>query len=263
MNSVLGLDEQLSASAARLAQRLALQRRRRRLIVTTVLALLAVAGVAAAARQVWSPSLGDDKRGHPTASTDPPPESQLALLGVLRRDANEHDRDAPALNALRFLDPSLKGIRTDWVRVVRSGDDRTTSVMVPVAQAKDKRDAVCLFTPDTDGGALSCWTTAEIQSGAAVMGLGGRVPTLDDLRRRKDGTIGTDVHPVKVTRASVTGVVMGLVPDGVAQVEVPGSPASHGGRVSVTDNFFAAVGHPPQDPSQIRWFADDGQEVQH
>jgi hypothetical protein len=232
------LCEDLAAAAERQAARGHTVRRRARTGTIAGAGVLALGGVAATAATIWSPQLGDARRGHPTASASAPPADQLAVLGVLRRPATAADQGPATANALRFFDPSVQGIRSDYVRLLGTQPDGRAYVLVPAKAylspdgGPTRADVLCLFAQDSDGGGIGCFTTAQVRAGEAL----GMSERLID--------IGTPVpagpHALGVRTIVAPGAQMyGLVPDGVRTVRI--SDAGGTLTVPVSANFFQAT----------------------
>ncbi|MEV4422244.1 hypothetical protein AB0L40_20045 [Patulibacter sp. NPDC049589] len=153
-------------------------RPRRRLhlpiVGASVVVVVAAGGIATAATGVWSPQLGDARRGSPTASATGVPDEQLARLAVLRRPATAGDHGAEVRRALTFISPQgIRGIRTDAVRLLAPAPAgaRTAGaeVLIPAQRANGISDALCLFTVDpTEGGGVGCYSTRQVLEGQAV-----------------------------------------------------------------------------------------------
>lgn len=183
----------------------------RRLGLLAVLGVL-VTGSAVAATGPWRPQLGDDHRGRPRVATTTAPAAQLRALGVLRRPQADADRSAPVRRALRLLAAREDvGVRVDGVRLL-AATPTAASVLVPLERSgthdpgypdSTVTDALCVVRvfPGGGGGEV-CRSTADLRTG--------RLRT----------------------------AAWGLVPDGVARVEV----TTRTGRVlgaPVRDNFYA------------------------
>lgn len=247
MSILLGaLAEQLAAAAEREATRRAASRRRHRVTAIVATGGLTLGGAAAIAATVWQPELGDGG-GHPTASASAPPPAQLFHLGVLRRAATAGDHGAQSTYALRFLDPSLRGVRIDFVRLL--GTDPTLSgfVLMPVqafnVTGRVLPDGLCLFAADSEAGGLSCFSTAQLFAGQAIVTsskmtmikVAGAAPAGSRPRvTMPDGSAG----PVRLTTTVGATSFAGLVPDGVASVRVTNDLGSI--TVPAHDNFFQA-----------------------
>ena len=241
-------------------------------------AIVAVTGTALAATGAWSPQVGDDHRGHPTISGSPVPDDQLAHFGVLRRPATDADNGAEVQYALRYLDArSFGGVRTGAVRLLSTAG--RGYVLIPTQEATlggaaaaagaPRDDALCLFAIDTDGGGLGCWTTEQILVGKA-MSISMAMAPLTAAERAAIQKAAKEAHgkafSVPGVRPRSTGdeSIAGLVPDGVAAVEVGVGAAPV--RVPAADNFFVA--HVRIDPDAaatggplVRWFDADGKDI--
>lgn len=183
---------------------------------------LAVPAAAAAAVAVWQPSLGDDRRGHPSAATSRPSARAQESMAVLRRPQTAEDREPSVQRALSLLSPStVSGVQTASIRTLGRAADGQAIVLIPVERLtvpllKGETDAVrsqqlLVFYPDaTDGGGITTTSAADVASGRAALGSGlGRVS-------------------------------FGLVPDGVAQVRVGYADGSQQ-TVAVSSNFWQAT----------------------
>jgi hypothetical protein len=220
--TLLRMSGDLAAAAEGLARP-----RRLRAPLAIALGVLAAGGAAATATDFWQPQLGDDRRGHPTASASDLPREQLERFAVLRRPANENDRGPQVREALTYFGPQFEGIRTNAVRVVGRGHEGRPVILLPAVSAHGKRDALCLFAVDVEGSGGSCFTTAEVLDRKAVIGIGPPPPQHPEPCDPRDpGSCRPPMTPL---------TLMGLVPDGVRAVRV-------GGRtVGVRDNFFRAT----------------------
>jgi hypothetical protein len=174
------------------------------------------------------------------------------MFGVLRREQTSRDRGDATRSALRFLSSSTEGVRTDYIRLVAAGSSNPGAVLVPVTRYSldpsgvppevrarlEKRDALCLFHPDSagDGGAKACFTTDEVTRGLAT------------------GSLGLHFY--------------GLVPDGVTRVTVRYRDGSST-TAPVLDNFSEVLateepGAPSQiaaRPATIAWENDAGEQI--
>lgn len=219
------------------------------------LGLVLVGGTAIAATAPWSPQLGDARRGHPTVATTPVPTDQTAALAVLRREQTEADRGPRVTAALKMLAPeTTDGLRLDSVRLLA---DRGDGASILVASERtftgladdgpDTRDQLC-FLQSFDfssrsgkrvrmpGMGMSCGSVEDIQTGRMMSG------------SRWNGRIS----------------LSGLLPDGVATVEVPlrGGPTL---RAKVTNNTFFIDQAAPKgryNRNNIRWLDRKGEVVE-
>ena len=219
--------------------------------LTTVIVGAAVtvsaAGAAAAATGLWSPSLGDDHRGHPTVATSDVPAKQLQHFGVLRRPADDTDRDAITQGALRELDTSFQGVRTQRIRAVHGRAADRRYLIVPVERSgSGAQDALCLYAVDEEGGGVSCWSTQQLLHGAAVLVA---LPSTAHARPRS----ASDPQSLRPTTAGA--VAIGLVPDGVETVV-----SSTGERAEVHDNAYTLTTEAPGRTS-VTWLDSHGREV--
>lgn len=217
-------------------------RPRRAGLLAAITGLLVAGGVATAATGVWNPPLGDDDRGRATASPTDIPADQLRRFGVLRRAATATDRDAATLKALRYLNAGFQGVRTERIRAPQ-GQPAGRYLIVPVQRwaATGAANALCLFTRDSEGGGIGCWTTAQILSGEAIV-----------LALTASRTVGNSLG------GDGDGTLIGLVPDGVTAVSADGGNT----RVEAHDNVFVVPmrGNAGSPPNPI-WFDADGNEV--
>lgn len=272
-----GVCDQLAAAAERAATRRTLHNRRGRVTAMAAAGALSLGGAAAVAATIWQPQLGSDRIGHPSASTSAPTAAQLAHLGVLRRGASAADHGAQSTYALRWLNPSLHGVRVDYVRLLGIQPDGKGFVLVPVQYfvPTGTENALCLFSQDSEAGGMSCFTTEQLLSGQAIMATervtmvkttsgplpaGSRPPVT-----MPDGSPGL-VRPVATLAG---GRFFGLVPDGVASVRVSNAIASV--TVPVHDNFFQSpmptdAAHAAQEPQPVdkptfEWLDGSGAEM--
>jgi hypothetical protein len=218
---------------------------------TTVLiaaaATLSAAAAAAAATGVWSPSLGDDHRGHPTAATSDVPASQLQHFGVLRRPADNTDRDALTQRALRDLDARFEGVHTQRIRAVHDTAEARRYLIVPVERSDSgAQDALCLYSVDHEGGGISCWSMQQVLDGQAVLNA---LPATQDTRPRT----ATDPESLRPTTLGATAI--GLVPDGVDTVV-----SSDGASTEVHDNVYVLTTQAPGRVS-VTWRDSHGREI--
>jgi len=226
------------------------ERSHRRALRTGMFAIGAVLVTASAlaASGVWRPQLGDDHRGRPTISSSPVPAQQLAAFGVLRRAATAADHGPQVRYALRYLDgQAFGGVRTDAVRLLSAAGNG--HVLIPATRASSKRDALCLFAIDpADGGGLSCWTTAEILAHKATQ-LSLEAPQMSPRERQAQIRAVRKAAKAAHGRAfTVPGMqppmgdhttISGLVPDGVAAVQISHGTAAQ--QATVANNFFTAT----------------------
>jgi hypothetical protein len=168
----------------------------------------------------------------------------MAALGVLRRSQTRDDRGSVTQRALRYFGTSTQGVYADYIRRLPQGDGGLAAVLIParswhLAQL-DKTDVACLFVAEADqgqGGAKVCFTADEIKHGFATGSLG--------------------------------GVAFGLVPDGVAQVELRYRGHNHV-RTKIVDNFYElrvpernveGGGSTPDRLEEVAWLDDSGDPV--
>jgi hypothetical protein len=214
--------------------------------VAVALIALAVAAPAVAATVAWRPLLGDGRSEGPSASTAPAAENQRALLAVLRRPQQEADRGAQSRYALSFLGSSVADVRTTEIRLLHVEPDGRGIVLIPVgrygilppdapAMMREHRpsgsDGLCLFAADQDhghlaGGGFGCYGTRELLDNKAAAGLGHRV--------------------------------YGLVPDGVARIQVVGRDGATL-TADVNDNFYIYSGS--LGGGELRWLDARGDVI--
>lgn len=222
---------------------LGLARPTRRVVVALI--ALSVAAPAVTATVVWRPLLGDGRPDAPTASTAPAAERQRAILSVLRRPQEPADRGAQSRYALKFLSRSVADVRTTEIRLLHVEPDGRGIVLIPVGRygllpddapesMRERRrtgaDGLCLFAADQEngrpaGGGFGCYGTQALLANRAAAGLGDRA--------------------------------YGLVPDGVASIEVVGD----GMRITadVKNNFYIYTGS--TGAGEMRWLDKRGDLV--
>lgn len=188
--------------------------------LVAIAAMVLIAASALAATRPWRPLFGEKGEPQPSVTSQPPPQAQLAILGVLRRPQTTRDRSALTRAQLRFVGLGESGVRTPYIRLLGVGSTGRGVVLVPVhrfdplgngshgpASRFVVDDALCVIQPDPKilGAGKVCYSTAQVRRGQ--------------------------------TLASVGRENFGLVPDGVARVT---AGYSHGLRASgvVHDNYF-------------------------
>jgi hypothetical protein len=232
----------LTQAARRRADREIRLRRRVRLTGLAVTGALTLGAAVAVATTVWQPQLGDERRGHPTADLSAPPADELAALGVLRRESTSGDRGAQSIYALRLLDPSLRGIRTSHVRLLGSQSNGLGFILIPVqsyeapdAGAPSIANALCVFSRDSDGGGLGCYSMQQVLEGRAV---GSFAQASQSGAPTAESPPSAGSHFMREQGFLTDGVSYGLVPDGVASVTVTNRQGTI--TVPVRENFFQA-----------------------
>lgn len=243
MSYVDDLKHELVAASERLTGQptAALPRRRRAPFSSRALGIavvgLAVSATAIAATSAWQPLFGAPGDPQPRVAQTAPSADLMALLGVLRRPQTAEDRGSSTRAALRFFGTLTQGIHTNYIRHLPAGEGGLQATLVPATSSRSipGREAdhvACLFVAERTadaGGAGSCYTSAQIQSGAAIGALG--------------------------------SVFYSLVPDGVARVVLRDDDGAH--SVEVHDNFYEDGGsHPGQRiPRRVRvieWLDAEG-----
>jgi hypothetical protein len=131
MTVLPALCDELAQAGDRIARRSQARRRQARTGGLLAVSAVTLSGVAVAAG-LWNPQLGDAHRGQPTSAVSPPPADQLADFAVLRRAPTSADQGAEAEYALKLLDPSLRGVRTGYVRLVGTQTGGGGYVLIPV-----------------------------------------------------------------------------------------------------------------------------------
>lgn len=229
---------------------------RRTIGLLTVAAALA-GGTALAATTPWSPTVGDERRGHPTLATTEVPAAQRDALAVLRRPQEDRDRTPAVAELLKLLIADLTGgVHLPSVRALDVRPDGTTVLFAAERDGKnqpgfppeERREVVCLLygtdiaiirgvrtrIPGPSAG-TTCGTTTDLRRGRIFMGA------------QWDGRLELN----------------GLVPDGVAGVAV----TLRTGRTveaSVENNTFhidTAVPDGSYEDAPIRWLDADGAPV--
>jgi hypothetical protein len=240
-------EAQLVSAAHARRQRMPRHRR-----VTLLVALgVSITAPALAATGIWRPQIGDAEHGSPSITAEAPPASALDHYAVLKRPETAKDRGALTQGALRLIGPGVTGVRTGYIRLLRDEHAGGAVVLIPVAgfrgpfptaltQPDETQtagvDGLCLFVADpTGGGASGCRSLDELLNGV------GRLPQVAGSR------------------------MYGLVPDGVARVEVT---LAEGPALSanVRNNLFVidlSAQHfaPPARPArarEVRWLDSSG-----
>lgn len=245
-----------AATAAGTAGRRRSRRLSRRSAGLLAVGAVLVGGTAIAATTPWSPQLGDARRGQPTVATTPVPADQTAALAVLRREQNDADRGPRVTAALRMLTPeAADGLRLDSVRLLAERPDGAM-ILVPSERAfkalkdgPDSRDQLCL---------IQSVTGRKIGDKGLPRPLMGMGMSCGSVRDVKLGRMMTGSRWNERTELS------GLVPDGVAAVEVPlrGGPTL---RAKVANNAFhidqtGLKGH--YNRNNVRWLDSSGQVIE-
>jgi hypothetical protein len=214
------------------------------------LVIIAVGAPALAATQPWQPLLGRPELHAVPAGTSAtsPPTDQLAVLGVLRRSQTAADRGPVTVALLRHLGIEQGGVRTSSIRLLTSAAG-AHAVLVSIEHNANvagnepiEHDQLCLLF---EGGG-SCGGLPSLLAGKWLVLLG---PHL-----------------------------LGLVPDGVAAVEL--QYADHQTRTTTArDNFFEVddapvasrqIGAPGAGPARpletaappvLRWLDANGRPI--
>lgn len=249
----------LTAVRARQAAAPTSVRRRGRFSRRTSVSIFATVGVllggtALAATTPWSPTLGDERRGHPSTATSPIPADQTAALGALRRPQNDEDRGPRVQAMLRILPAEdTAGVHLDSVRLLTSAPQGATFLFAaertgtaqPGYPSDVQHDVLCFVSSEehhrVNGTSVGpdygthCGPASEIAAGRMIRGA------------LWAGKLG----------------VAGLVPDGVTRVEVPltGGPTI---TAKVVNNAFLIDTDAPRgtfDRNNIRMLDSDGTAI--
>lgn len=211
---------ELSDDLIKAADRPARSRRRRVLpVVGGGLSIVAVAGVATAASGVWSPQVGDERRGIPTLSATSVPADQLRLLGVLRRPATGEDRNAEVRRVLRLVGRGYRGVRTDAVRRLAPPSGTSgAQILIPAQRAHGTDDALCLYVIDpADGAGSTCFTTKKIADGGAFLTTGKPAPLTASERRRVQASTRVALRKNRAARRALRRTLEPLPKDADAR----------------------------------------------
>lgn len=258
----------------------AVRRRRRRGLRGPIMVLAATAslgGGAYAAHAVWSPQLGDERRGHATASASSVPDRQLQHLAVLRRAQTEADRGWASRYALKFQGHESRGVRTDAVRLLSRGSEGRSVVLIPIKEWGHPdgpiREALCLWIRDpVDGGGLTCGTTDDLLTRGLTLSM---IPPPKMTADQRDAAAARMRRAIsearRAGRSYVTGPVdlgtpqrgqtVGLVPDGVAQVRFAAAGGQPAVTVPVRANVYVAHLFESQISAEQRWLDARGDPV--
>jgi hypothetical protein len=159
-----------------------------------------------------------------STTADAPPAEQLALLGILRDPPPGAYVDAAALGPV-FL-PGLKGIRTNYIRLLPPAPGFPRQLLITVASSD--------FGPARFNPSVGAYTPTEAKNGICI-------------ERMDTGGVGGDCTDTSVLTsghwlesAGLDGY--GLVPDGVATVVL--HYGDHPDKTErVTENTFSWRGH--------------------
>jgi hypothetical protein len=202
-----------SAALAASRGRRPLASRRRwvsRRVGAVALAIGVVATPAIAATELWQPILGRPSlHNAPTStSTTTPEDTELAVLGVLRRSQSNADRGPAVAALLGNLSSEQAGVRPESVRLL-DGTSGQEAALVSVASIDDGAAGV----------------PAHVEELCLLFGQGS---TCGDLEQLLTGRLFATAGPRQ----------LGLVPDGVAQVVLH---YANGQELvaAVHDNFLA------------------------
>jgi hypothetical protein len=168
-------------------------------IVAIGAACLAFGGSAMAASGVWDPGIGTSAfSGPPSTATTPVPAATTEVLAVLRREPTARDRSSEVEATLRGVS-GADGVRPDSVRYLGPGAGGDATVLLSAEKTGrlfTEEEPICVYRPMVDWGAEEpahdCFDLAQLLAGQA------RITAIE--------------------MAAQSGLVFGLVPDGVATV---------------------------------------------
>ncbi|MEV4419798.1 hypothetical protein AB0L40_07450 [Patulibacter sp. NPDC049589] len=232
--------------------------RRRTIGVLATVSVLA-GGTALAATTPWSPTVGDDHRGHPTLATTDVPADQLAAIAALRRPQDDSDRTPDIEGMLKALSGDLTaGIHLSSIRALSTRPDGATALF---AADRDgnlqadlpediKHNVLCMLlgthVDATPGG-------VQVQAGRLNQ-LGMKCGTTSELRQGKF-LLGAQY----AGRLTLNGVV----PDGVSKVSLT-LRTGQTVEAQVENNSFhidQAAPNGSYEDAPIHWFDKAGHEV--
>jgi hypothetical protein len=269
--------------------------RGRRLGVLVLVTGVAVSSGAYAAKGLWTPQIGD-RFGHGTIARGTVPRAQTDLLSVLRRPQTDADRGVAARYALRYQ--RTGNIRVDGVRVLTELRPGADVVLIPIAPRVKKSagattpaapatgnaapgDKLCLWVRDTEGGGMSCGSTAQLQSGHLALGMGRPIKLTPAQKRARAAAFRYAFkHPrgsqagaknggvvIRLPAKFMRGVyrdrvdVVGVVPDGVASIRL--GLAADAPVVQVRDNVWTKPDAEQYMSRPQLWFDAGGHEIPH
>jgi hypothetical protein len=187
-------------ASRRLAARKRRIRRRRGACAAAIVVLIGAPALAATG--MWRPKLGNDRIEGATITGQSPPEAQLELLGVLRREQNSRDRGVRTREALTMVGQGVAGVRTNSIRLLAQTSQDRGIVLIPVARFHlngpkwpadtpasvrarfaPARDGLCVWALDSDhgkpgGAGAACYSTQDVEQGRAWGSLGHRAAWL-------------------------------------------------------------------------------------
>lgn len=270
------------------------RRRRRRwrrphgrgLAVVVLVAGASVGGLAyAAATTLWQPQLGPVGKDGATATASDAPTDQRKALGVLRRAQTDLDRNVGSRYALQLTPGRGELVRTNAVRRLATGTGGGVVVLVPYERklqsswgaprrpkTKFEPNIICVnYVGPFEGGGVGCGTTDDLLAGKLSFGLSDGECNVAQQRRdhakaqARENAWAKLEHRQPVRIPCVRGDAtdhrthwVGLVPDGVARVQLGRRPGTR--SVPVRDNLFQAEGGNPFTRDHV-WLDSAGREI--
>lgn len=232
--------------------------RRPRIGVLAVGAIL-VTGTAVAATTPWNPKVGGDLGDRELSrSQQDVPEAQRTILGVLRREQTDADRNPAVLRALKVTPSTLgSGLRVNGIRLLRAHANRTVLLLPfrrvgpPGMPAQGFKDGLCLYTADVANPSSTPSGTPGFTSGA---GCG----SLNDVRRGRLRSTTTGLVPDGVARVRVTLTTGRTLTADVSDnyYELPIDVTTQGGGTDVDGAPFRSINGRP-----VVWLNDNGRAV--
>lgn len=243
--------------------------------ITVLIGGALAGGVAYASQGLWSPVMGDDNRGRPTANDSPLPPELLERYAVLRREQTEADRGPGSRDALRWQSRGV--IQTNAVRRLGTGYEKTAIVLIPLARKHGAPGdptttrTLCLWQQDPkEAGGMAC-SPVDRAIREGVMMYSAEPPKLSKADRRRvaaafraaqrrqsrDGRGKFVRLPMRLVAGGKAHIV-GLVPDGVAQVRI--GEGTHAVTVPVKNNVYLAD-RPEQYLQPLVWLDGGGKAV--
>lgn len=219
------------------------------------IALFGTSGVAFASHGLWMPVLGSSSDQVQEAVKGAPAQEALGALAILRRPQTDADRGSAAQYAVRFPN-NQRYVRTNFVRALGVSVRGNPVVLIPTgaSEAAGPADEFCLWVAGVRGGGSgTCASIAAVKEGKLTIAVGAAPDTEREAQRARDRKKTLeDMAAAGAESAMGSGetfsdeetmlTVVGLVPDGIESVELPGEGsakvAANAWKASISEGEF-------------------------